>query len=291
MPPAPVDVAAVDNAASPTAYFQMAEDSEQPELVQLYSFAVAVAALKRFHAARAAAVAGSFVAKAVAFLAAVLDGPHAADSIYSRDPFEQLKALALAVEGLYLVALTQGQGDYSLVPAADSSSDKANGTAAAAEQDTERSPESIVSTALAAGATLDSMQRSMEGISALAEVHAAPLLSRAVEWMWRLLQDRQQFEYTPPASLAAKAADGATNGHKDDASPEDAEDETPEQRDLRAAAEEAVARSQVTFDENWHMFLKAVYDTELVPIYAGVSMQLACALLQVVLYKQVSVQV
>lgn len=36
----------------------------------------------------------------------------------------------------------------------------------------------------------------------------------------------------------------------------------------------------MSFDENWQAFLKAVYDTELVPAYALTAIQLGCGLLQ-----------
>lgn len=267
---------------------QVAEDDKHPELVRLYSFAVAVAGLKRFHAARSAAITAGFPAKTAAFLRAVLDGPHAPESIYSRDPFEHIKALSSAIEGLYLVALTTKQGDYNLLAGSEgAAASNGDSNPAGSQED----PAAMIAAALAAGATLDSSRRSMEGLSVLQEVCAGPLLSRAVEKLWALLQDRHSFVYTPPAALAAAKAAAAetmaeSNGDSKqkkeggDGKKEEEEEETPEQKRMRAAAEEAIAMSQVTFDENWHMFLKAVYDTELVPIYTGVGMQLAAGLLQ-----------
>jgi len=260
----------------------LAADPQQPELIRLYSYAVAVAAVKRFHAARPAAIAAGFPAKTAAFLEAVLDGPHAEDSIFRRDPFEQLKALTAAVEGLYLIALTNQQGDYNVAGTAGSAA-KQNGAAAAAADD----PAAAIAAAVAAGATLDSLKRSLDGLPKLQEVCAGPLLCRTIGKLWQLLQDREQFEYTPPASFAAKAADAEANGSSKEGDEQPAEEETEEQKKMRAAAEEAVAMADITFEENWHMFLKAVYDTEVVPICAGVGLQLACGLLQVLAHKQV----
>lgn len=258
----------------------LAADSQQPELIRLYSYAVAVAAVKRFHAARPAAIAAGFPAKTAAFLGAVLDGPHADESIFRTDPFEQLKALTAAVEGLYLIALTNQQGDYNVAGTAGSAA-KQNGAAAAGD------PAAAIAAAVAAGATLDSLKRSLDGLPKLQEVCAGPLLCRTIEKLWQLLQDREQFEYTPPASFAAKAAGAEANGSSKEGSEQLAEEETEEQKKMRAAAEEAVAMADITFEENWHMFLKAVYDTEVVPICAGVALQLACGLLQVLAHKQV----
>lgn len=274
---------------------QLSEAPQQPELVRLYSFAVAVAGVKRFHAARAAAVAGGFPAKTAAFLAGVLDGPHAEDSIYSHDPCEQLKALATAAEGLYLVALSNKQGDYAL---ASSSSSGQDGSSTGGNDD----PAPAVAAAVAAGATLEALDRSLEGLPALQDTCAGPLLSKALTKLWQILQDREQFVYTVPASIAkqkadaAAAAEAAANGDSSKAGQEGGKagqegeeeaEETEEQKQLRAAAEEAVAMTQVTFDENWHMYLKAVYDTQLVPVYAGVGMQLFAGLLQLLVHKEV----
>lgn len=269
-------------------------DHQQPELIRLYAFAVAVAGLKRFHAARSAAIAAGFLAKATAFLAEVLDGPHGPDSIFSTDPFEQLKAITAAVEGLYLVAVTNKQGEYFLAGAGSGSGKDSNGLAA------ELDPAAIIAAAVAAGNTLASLDRSLEGLSQLQEHSAGPLLGKAVTKLWQLLQAREQFEYTPPASLlAAKAADNAeagsskagADGQAEDGDEAEGEEESEEKKKLRAAAEEAVALAQVTFEENWQMFLKAVYDTELMPICVGVWLQLASALLQVLVHKQVCLRV
>jgi hypothetical protein len=276
---------------------QLAEDSKQPDMVHLYSFAVAVAGVKRFHAARGAAIAGGFPAKTASFLQAVLAGPHAPESIYSRDPFEHIKALAAAAEALYIVAVTNRQGEYTLAaPSGSSSGSKGvaqNGNTAAA------------------GATLEELDRNLEGLPLLQELGVGALLSRAIEKLWGLLQERDTFAYVLPASLAARAAEkaaeaaAAANGSSaagdkgsstgsaggtaegSEAVQAEAPEETEEQKRLRDAAEDAVAMSQVTFDENWHMFLKAVYDTELVPVYVGVGIQLAAALLQLLVHKQV----
>jgi hypothetical protein len=273
---------------------QLSGDSQQPELVRLYSFSVAVAGLKRFHAARAAAVAGGFPATNASFLQFVLDGPHAEDSIFVRDPCEQLKALATAAEGLYLIALTNKQGDYTLASSQSSSSTTQNGDSSPSTD-----PAAAVAAAVAAGATLGAMQRSMEGLPILQEIRAGPLLSKSMQKLWKVLQDREGFVYTTPVSIAAreaeKAAGGAAGGSDNGDSSSGAEkggkaageqqEETEEERDLKAAAEDAIAMANVTFDENWHMFLKAVYDTEFVPVYAGVGMQLAAALLQLLAHK------
>lgn len=286
------------------AVLQLSSDTNQPELVRLYSFAVAVAGVKRFHAARAAAIAGDFPTKTAAFLQAVLDGPHAEDNIYARDPCEQLKALATAAEGLYLVALTNKQGDYTLasIPSSAGSSSQNGSSTGAAD------PAAAVADAVAAGATVDGLDCSMDGLAVLQETCAGPLISRAVQKLWQILQDRESFVYTVPASIAAaraKAAAGSsaeastesssgkdkkggkTESAQDESAQEEAE-EAEEQKQLRAAAEEAIAMAQVTFDENWHMYLKAVYDTQLVPIYAGVGIQLLVGLLQLLAHKQVS---
>jgi hypothetical protein len=282
---------------------QLSEDTKQPELVSLYSFAVAVAGVKRFHAARAAAIAGGFPAKTAAFLAGVLDGPHAEDSIYAQDPCEQLKALATAAEGLYLVAVTNKQGDYTLASADSSSSGQDGSSTSGGSSD----PAAAVAAAVAAGKTLEALDRSMDGLPALQETCAGPLLSKALAKLWQILQDREQFVYTVPASIAKQKADAAAaaeaaaangdsssskageEGRKAGQEGEEAgaAEETAEQKQLRAAAEEAVAMAQVTFDENWHMYLKAVYDTQLVPIYAGVGMQLFAGLLQLLVHKEV----
>lgn len=287
---------------------QLSEDPQQPELVRLYSFAVAVAGVKRFHAARAAAIAGGFPAKTAAFLAGVLDGPHAEESIYSRDPCEQLKALATAAEGLYLVALTNKQGDYTLAVSNSSSSSCGKDKSSTGGSD---DPAAAVAAAVAAGATLEALDRSLEGLPALQDTCAGPLLSKALAKLWEILQDREQFVYTVPASIAKQKADAAAaaaagtaangdsskeagqeGGKKSVQEGEETEaEETEEQKQLRAAAEEAVAVAKVTFDENWHMFLKAVYDTQLVPVYAGVGMQLLAGLLQLLVHKEVSLGV
>jgi hypothetical protein len=280
---------------------QLSEDTKQPELVKLYSFAVAVAGVKRFHAARAAAIAGGFPAKTTAFLAAVLDGPHAEDSIFLRDPCEQLKALATAAEGLYLVAICNKQGDYTLASRISRAGSMQDGSS------TEVDPAAAMAAAVAAGATLGALDRSMEGLAVLHNSGAGPLLCRALEKLWKLLQDREGFVYTVPAALAkhkaaaAAAAEASTteaaesNGDSKaeksrqaaQEEGESAQEETEEQKKMRAAAEEAIAMSEVTFEENWHMYLKAVYDTQLVPIYAAVGMQLVAALVQLLVHKEV----
>lgn len=283
----------------------MSEDAQQPELVRLYSFAVAVAGVKRFHAARAAAIAGGFPAKTAAFLAAVLDGPHAENSIFLKDPCEQLKALATAAEGLYLVAICNKQGDYTLATSSSSAGSIQDGSSTETVD-----PAAAVASAVAAGATLEALDRSMEGLAILQDSCAGAVLGKALEKLWKLLQDREGFVYTVPAALAkhkaaaeASAAEAATaesNGdssskaetggnpaQEDGESAESAQEETEEQKKLRAAAEEAIAMSDMTFDENWHMYLKAVYDTQLVPIYAAVGMQLVAALLQLLVHKEV----
>lgn len=278
---------------APACMLQLSEDPQQPELVRLYSFAIAVAGVKRFHAARAAALAGGFPAKTAAFLAGVLDSPHAEDSIYSRDPCEQLKALATAAEGLYLVALSNKQGDYSLASSSSSSGQDGSST------DGSDDPAAAVAAAVAAGTTLEALDRSMEGLPALQDSCAGPLLSKALTKLWQILQDREQFVYTVPASIAKQRADAAAAAANGDGSKsgqeggkaaqegEEEAEETEEQKHLRAASEEAVAMAQVTFDENWHMYLKAVYDTQLVPVYAGVGMQLFAGLLQLLVHKEV----
>lgn len=63
------------------------------------------------------------------------------------------------------------------------------------------------------------------------------------------------------------------------------EPESEELKELRAEAEAAAARANMTFDENWQAFLKAVYDTELVPTYAVTAIQLGCSLLQLLAHE------
>jgi len=90
-------------------------DVSQHELVRLYTFCVACAAVKRFHAARAAALRGNFLKSAAAYLNHVLSSSHAADSVFLHDPFEQLKALVTCTEAIYLAGITNPQsGDYVL---------------------------------------------------------------------------------------------------------------------------------------------------------------------------------
>jgi hypothetical protein len=151
-----------------------------------------------------------------------------------------------------------------------------------------------VAAAVEAGATLEGLTRSLDGLPLLQEIGAGPLLSRALEKLWKLLQDREGFQYVEPACLAAAKAKAAAplataenSSSKDDKQDSEQPEETAEEKQLRAAAEEAIAMAQLNFDENWHMYLKAVYATELVPLYAEVGMQLAAALLQVLAYKQV----
>jgi hypothetical protein len=222
----------------------------------------------------------------------VLDGPHAEDSIYTRDPCELLKALAAAAEGLYLVALTNKQGEYSLA-----SSSQPAAAASASDSD----PAAAVAAAVKAGATLEGLSRSLDGLPVLQDIGAGPLLSKALEKLWKILQDRESFQYVEPAGLAAARAKAAapdasgdnssdSKGSKQDKEQPQEPEETAEEKKLRAAAEEAIAMAQVNFDENWHMYLKAVYATELVPLYAEVGMQLAAALLQVLAYKQVGTE-
>jgi hypothetical protein len=196
---------------------------------------------------------------------------------------------------LYLVALTNKQGDYALASSQSSSSTTENGGSS-----TSTDPAAAVAAAVAAGATLEALQRSMEGLPILQEICAGPLLAKSLQKIWQILQDREGFVYTTPVSVAAReaekaagvAASGLANGDSSSEAEKGGkaagEEETEDERKLKEAAEDAIAMANVTFDENWHMFLKAVYDTELVPVYAGVGMQLAAALLQLLAHKQVS---
>lgn len=241
---------------------ELVADPQQHELIRLYSFCVAYAGLKRFHAARPAAMKADFLQKTVAFLSSIIDKDSlAANSSLGIDPFERLKALTTSIEALYLLAITTQQGDYTL-PAAGAGSNSSK----------------------AANSSLSDLQEQRHvDVSALQQHGAVPLLAQAVEQCWQLLQDRDNFTYTPPASKAAAAnghAAGSSNGTLTAEEEAERAAETEEQKQLRAAAEEAIAAAHVTFEENWHNFLQAVYDTEVVPTYAVLGVHLGSALLQ-----------
>ncbi|WIA37779.1 hypothetical protein OEZ86_014648 [Tetradesmus obliquus] len=117
----------------------------------------------------------------------------------------------------------------------------------------------------------------------LVEAGVAPLLVAAVQQAWQELLARSAFTYTPPAKKpAAQEAEGDAEQSK--------EEESEEQQELRAKAEEAVAAANMTFEENWQLFLKTVYDTELVPGYARAALQLGCGLLQLLAHEGVEGQ-
>jgi hypothetical protein len=239
-------------------------DQQHDELVHLYAFCAAYAAFKRFPAARAAATRAGFLHAAAAFLAAVLEqssnSSSEAHSVLATDPFERLKAITTAVEAIYFVSLCNSQGEYTLAGAG------AGGAVAAAS--------GAVSTSRVP--SLQDLQR-QQCLAPLVEASVAPLLVRAVQQAWQELQARSTFSYTPPAKKPA-AADG-----------EDAEQgkeaESEEQQELRKKAEEAVAAANMTFEENWQLFLKTVYETELVPAYARAAVQLGCGLLQLLAHQ------
>eukprot|EP00878_Enallax_costatus_P007045 GHUV01007384.1.p1 GENE.GHUV01007384.1~~GHUV01007384.1.p1 ORF type:complete len:537 (+),score=187.34 GHUV01007384.1:232-1842(+) len=240
---------------------QLTADPMQHELIRLYSFCAAYAGLKTFHAARPALVKAGFLQQAVEFLRSVIDKDSLADSSsLALDPFERLKALTTSIEVLYLLALTTQQGDYMLPAAGAGTSSKA-----------------------AASASITDLQQQRQvNVAALQEHGAAPLLAKAVEQSWQISQDRNNFVYVPPARKSAAtngqtAENGSTAAADND---DDSTNDTEEQKKMRAVAEEAIAAASVTFEENWHNFLKAVYDTELVPSYAAFAVQLGCALLQ-----------
>jgi len=116
-------------------------------------------------------------------------------------------------------------------------------------------------------------------LASLAECRLAPLLVKAVEKCWELLQQRNSFQYTPPAAISSATTEAAEEG--------DAAGESEQQREARKAAEEAAAAASMSFEENWQAFLKAVYDTEVVPGWASIGAQLGCGMLQLLAYQQV----
>jgi hypothetical protein len=262
----------------------LAEDTAGHELVRLYAFGVAVAALKRFHAARPAAIRAGFAAAAAALLRHVVAGPHEAGSVYRADPFEQLKALTAAIEALYLIALTSSpQGDYTLAAGSTASragQDAAEAAAAAAAAAAD--PAAVAAAATAArAATVAACERPCSGLAGLQQQlpELAGLLSEAVGKLWQLLQDRDGFTYMPPAPSPA-----------DEEEEDQAQELTEEQQKFKAAAEEAIAASNMSFQDNWQLFLKSVYDTELVPLCGGASLQLASGLLQLLAAAEVRMQ-
>jgi hypothetical protein len=247
-------------------------DRQHDDLVRLYAFCAAFAAFKRFPAARAAAMRAGFLQAAATYLAAVLEQASSssdsdAGSVLATDPFERLKAITTAVEAIYFVSLCNAQGEYALAGA---------GTR---------------STAAAAGATdgpvvtsgvpsLQQLQRQQQ-LGPLVEAGVAPLLVRAVQKAWQDLQDRSAFSYTPPPARKAEGAagDDAAAGSGEDAEREK-EAESDAEKELRKKAEEAVAAANMTFEENWQVFLKTMYETEMVPTYVRAAVQLGCGLLQ-----------
>jgi hypothetical protein len=242
-------------------------DHQHDELVQLYAFSAAYAAFKRFPAARAAAMRAGFLQAAAAFLATVLQQASSssssdeAGSVVAADPFERLKAITTAVEAIYFVSLCNTQGEYTLAGAG------AGGAAAAA------AGESNGAVDVSGVPSLQQLQH-QQHLAPLVEAGVAPLLVQAVQQAWQELQDRSSFTYTPPAKKDTAAEQGSEDAEQDK------EAETAEQKELRAKAEEAVAAANMTFEENWQLFLKTVYDTELVPSYACAAVQLGCGLLQ-----------
>uniref|UniRef100_A0A383VJQ5 MYND-type domain-containing protein n=1 Tax=Tetradesmus obliquus TaxID=3088 RepID=A0A383VJQ5_TETOB len=255
-------------------------EQQDDELVRLYAFSAAYAAFKRFPAARAVAMRAGFLQAAAAHLAAVLEqgssssgSSSEAGSVLATDPFERLKAITTAVEAIYFVSLCNTQGEYTLA-GAGAGSGAAAATAAADASNGAVSTNGVPS--------LDQLQR-QQHLAPLVEVGVAPLLVRAVQQAWQELQARSAFTYTPPAKKpAAKEAEGDAEQGK--------EEESEEQQELRAKAEEAVAAANMTFGENWQLFLKTVYDTELVPGYARAALQLGCGLLQLLAHEGVKGQ-
>lgn len=247
-------------------------EQQDDELVRLYAFSAAYAAFKRFPAARAVAMRAGFLQAAAAHLAAVLEqgssssSSSEAGSVLATDPFERLKAITTAVEAIYFVSLCNTQGEYTLAGAGAGS-----GAAAAAAE----ASNGAVSTS--GVPSLDQLQR-QQHLGPLVEAGVAPLLVAAVQQAWQELMARSAFTYTPPAKKpAAQEAEGDAEQSK--------EEESEEQQELRAKAEEAVAAANMTFEENWQLFLKTVYDTELVPGYARAALQLGCGLLQLLAHE------
>lgn len=208
----------------------IAADASKHELIRVYALSVAVAAAKRLHAPRRAALSAGFAERGVEALAALLHDVDAGSpsSALVLDPFEQLKGLGACVEALYLAALCGNAGDYAL--AGDSS-------AAAA----------------AAGSGACRLH-----VGSLAAAGAAPLLARALTRAWALLAAHDAFEYVAPPRPATEASNAAENDHKGD-------EEDAKTRAMREAAEDAAAEASMSFEQNWNRYLKAVYDTPLVP--------------------------
>jgi hypothetical protein len=245
-------------------------DRQHDDLVRLYAFCAAFAAFKRFPAARAAAMRAGFLQAAAAYLEAVLEQASSSSdsesgSVLATDPFERLKAITAAVEAIYFVSLCNPQGEYTLAGAGTSS------TAAAGATDGPVDTSGVPS--------LQQLQRQQQ-LGPLVEAGVAPLLVRAVEQAWQDLQARSAFTYTPPPARPAEGADGdAAAGSGEDAEQGKGAESEAEQ-DLRKKAEEAVAAANMTFEENWQLFLKTMYTTEMVPAYVRAAVQLGCGLLQ-----------
>lgn len=178
---------------------QLASDDEKHELERLYAFCAAYAALKKFHAARPAALKADFLQRAATYLSVVLDEASRPAGSCFIDPFEYLKALTTCVEALYFASINNQQGDYSLA-----ATGAAAGTAARA----------------GASTSLEDLQQQQQHhyhLQPLLDVGAAPLLVQAVQQAWQMLQARDNFTYTPPASEAANghaAGDSGDDGEK-----------------------------------------------------------------------------
>eukprot|EP00879_Flechtneria_rotunda_P010523 GHRR01011001.1.p1 GENE.GHRR01011001.1~~GHRR01011001.1.p1 ORF type:complete len:461 (+),score=147.97 GHRR01011001.1:684-2066(+) len=242
---------------------QFANDSQQHELIRLYSFSVAYAAVKRFHAARAAAIQAGFLDKAAAFLATILDEQqqHPASSV-NVDPFEKLKALTTSIQAMYLVAVVNQQGDYILA------------AAGAGQPDSNSSNKNSVS----------DLQRQVN-LAAHKQLAVASLLVQAVEACWQLLHERDTFEYVAPSkgSNSSNGTNTAADSAEHNANTE--KGETEKNGQLQKAAEEAVEAANMTFEENWQLFKQSVYRTDFVPAYAVAGIQLGCCLLQLLAHE------
>ncbi|KAF6261463.1 hypothetical protein COO60DRAFT_1636758 [Scenedesmus sp. NREL 46B-D3] len=250
---------------------------QHDELVRTYAFCAAYAAFKRFPAARAIALRAGFLQAAAGYLAAVLEEASSsseAGSVLALDPFERLKAVTTAVEAIYFVSLCNRQGEYTLEGAG------AGGAAAAP-------PASNGPLDTSGVPSVQQLQR-QQHLGPLVEAGVAPLLVRAVQQAWQELQARSAFSYMPPAPKAAvDEADKADAGADTE---QGKEEESDAEKELRQKAEEAVAAANMTFEENWQLFLKTVYETELVPAYVRSAVQLGCGLLQLLAHEGVQGQ-
>jgi hypothetical protein len=258
-----------------TDLLQLTTDVQQHELIRLYAFLVATAAIKHFHTLRPAIAASQeYLPKVQDYLEHVLE-QHSSCSIFI-DPLEHIKALHSCIESLYLLSVGRNSHGDPNLKLGSVLKDSTSTT------------------------TLDNIQSLYPDLLPVLNPGLAPLLASATQQVWILLQARNSFE--PPKQKPAKqqgqeqldteaAAAQAVKDGEDEAAAAGASKDGNTEGEAAGTAKEEKQKDEIgqqSFEENWQMFLAEGYNKDVMPSMGKTTIALASALLQL-LTLQVSV--